>query len=48
LPDGARGTTLRNLFTGETVRAEAGPEGLSLPASALFAGFPVAVLEREG
>jgi (1->4)-alpha-D-glucan 1-alpha-D-glucosylmutase len=42
----APGTRFRNVFTGETVTAEDGVHGPRLPASTVFASFPVALLER--
>jgi (1->4)-alpha-D-glucan 1-alpha-D-glucosylmutase len=47
LPSGpAAGTTFRNVFTDETLTAEAGPAGARLAAGAMLANFPVALLER--
>jgi (1->4)-alpha-D-glucan 1-alpha-D-glucosylmutase len=47
LPTGANGRVYRNLFTGaiiETTDTRQGHRGL--PLAAVFAGFPVAMLER--
>jgi len=42
------GETYRNVFTDETVRTVAAEGGAALPVAAVFASFPVALLERMG
>jgi (1->4)-alpha-D-glucan 1-alpha-D-glucosylmutase len=44
LPECLRGVELRNVLTGETVRAEEREGGAFLPAEDLLRGFPVALL----
>lgn len=48
MPEEAPGSRFRNVFTGETVAA-VGREGkAALPLAAVFAGTPVALLQKEG
>ena len=44
----APGTRFRNVFTGETVTAEAAADGTRLAVGDVLASFPVAILEHKG
>ncbi|HEY6006948.1 MAG TPA: malto-oligosyltrehalose synthase, partial [Geobacteraceae bacterium] len=48
LPGEAAGTSYRNVFTGETISVREREEGAILPLAGVFAGAPVALLEKGG